>query len=87
MIEILYIDRISLKFVRKGPIGSDWVLVQVMAWRRIGNKPLPEPMLSQFTDAYMRGWGDELKFRPNITVNLTIWMYKLTPHIYLYKVI
>ena len=25
-----------------------------MAWRRIGDKPLSEPMLTQFTDAYMR---------------------------------
>ena len=29
-------------------------LVQEMAWRRIGNKPLPEPMLPKLTDAYMR---------------------------------
>ena len=28
--------------------------VQVMAWRQRGNEPLPEPMLAQFTDAYMR---------------------------------
>ena len=25
-----------------------------MAWRWTGNKPLPEPMLIQFTDAYMQ---------------------------------
>ena len=29
-------------------------VVQVMAWRQIGDKPLPEPMMAQFTDAYMR---------------------------------
>ena len=40
-------------------IDNKPVLVQVMAWRRIGDKPLSEPMLIQFTDAYMR--GDELK--------------------------
>ena len=28
-----------------------------MAWRRIGDKPLPEPMLTRFTDAYMRHSG------------------------------
>ena len=27
-------------------------LVQIMAWRRPGDKPLFEPMLTQFTDAY-----------------------------------
>ena len=48
------IVRISLKFVPKGPIDNKSALVQVMAWRRTGDKPLPEPMLTQFTDAYMR---------------------------------
>ena len=28
-----------------------------MAWRRIGDKPLSEPMLIRFTDAYMRHQG------------------------------
>ena len=46
--------KISLKFVLKGPIDNKSELVQVMAWRRTGNKPLPEPMLTQFTEAYMR---------------------------------
>ena len=42
---------ISLKFVRKGRIDNKSALVQVMAWRRTGDKSLPEPMLTQFTDA------------------------------------
>ena len=46
--------QISLKFVPKGQIDYKSALVQVMAWRRTGEKPLPEPMLTQFTDAYMR---------------------------------
>ena len=29
-------------------------LFLVMAWRRTGDKPLPEPMLTQFIDAHMR---------------------------------
>ena len=45
---------ISLKFVPKGPIDNKSALVQVMAWRRKGDKPLLEPMLAQFTDAYMQ---------------------------------
>ena len=28
-----------------------------MAWRRIGDKPLSVPMLTQFTDAYVWHWG------------------------------
>ena len=46
--------QISLKFVPKGPIDNIPALVQVMAWRRTGGKPLPEAMLTRFTDAYMR---------------------------------
>ena len=45
---------ISLNFFLKGSIINKPALVQVMAWRRTGDKPLPEPMLTQFTDAYMR---------------------------------
>ena len=43
--------QISLKFVPKGAIDNKWALVQVMAWRQIGDKPLPESMLKQFTEA------------------------------------
>ena len=35
----------SLKFVPKGPINNIPALVQIMAWRRPGDKPLFEPML------------------------------------------
>ena len=45
---------ISLKFVSKDPNTNKSALVQVMAWHRTGDKPLSEPMLPQFTDAYMR---------------------------------
>ena len=37
--------RISLKFVPKGPINNISALVQIMAWRRPGDKPLSEPMI------------------------------------------
>ena len=36
---------ISLKFVPKGPINNNPSLVQIMAWRRSGDKPLSEPMM------------------------------------------
>ena len=36
---------ISLKFVPEGPINNIPALVQIMAWRRPGNKPLSEPMM------------------------------------------
>ena len=46
--------QISLKFVPKVLIDNMSALIQVMAWRRTGDKPLPEAMMTQFTDAYMR---------------------------------
>ena len=64
--------QISLKFVPRRPIGNKPALVQVMAWCQTGDKPLPEPMLTQCTDTW-RKWnfsefdiyvavgGDELK--------------------------
>ena len=36
---------ISLKFVLKGPINNIPALVQKLAWRRPGDKPLSEPMM------------------------------------------
>ena len=37
--------KISLKFVTKGPINNILSLVQIMAWRRLGDKPLSESMM------------------------------------------
>ena len=44
----------SLKLVPRGLISNKSALVQVMAWCRTGDKLLPEPMMTQFIDAYMR---------------------------------
>ena len=49
--------RILLTFVTKGPVNNTPALFQIMVWRRSGYKPLSEPMLTQFTDAYMRNRG------------------------------
>ena len=37
--------KISLNFIPKGPINDIPALVQIMAWRRPGDKPLSEPMV------------------------------------------
>ena len=37
--------KISLKFVPYGPMNNIPALVQIMAWRRSGDKPLSEPMM------------------------------------------
>ena len=36
---------ISLNFVPNGPINYNPVLVKIMAWRQLGDKPLSEPMM------------------------------------------
>ena len=54
----------------------------MMAWRRIGAKPLSEPMLTQFTAAYLRHQGGDeltLQFPPHdttIIVCVVLGMYK-----------
>ena len=45
--------QVSLKFVLRSLIENKPALVQVMAWCQIGNKPLPEPMMTQLIDTYM----------------------------------
>ena len=46
---------IPLKFVPMGAFNNIPALVQIMAWRRPGDKPLYEPMMvSLLSDAYMR---------------------------------
>ena len=45
--------RISLKFVPRCLVDNKPALVQVMAWRWLGDKPLPEPMMTEFIDTYM----------------------------------
>ena len=37
--------KISLTFVPKGPINNISALVQIMAWRRLGDKPFSEPVM------------------------------------------
>ena len=37
--------KFSLKFVPMGPINNILALIQIMAWRRPGDKPLSEPMM------------------------------------------
>ena len=43
--------KISLKFVLDGPINNEPILVQIMAWRRTGDKQLSEPTIYRPTFA------------------------------------
>ena len=44
---------ISIK-ISKGSTNNILSLVHIMAWRQLGTKPLFEPMMVYFTDAYIR---------------------------------
>ena len=39
--------RLKLKLVPKGPLDNIPALVQIMAWHRLGDKPLSEPMMAK----------------------------------------
>ena len=45
--------KISLKCLLKGAIDNISALVQIMAWHRTGDKPLSEPMVTEFGDTYV----------------------------------
>ena len=65
-----------LKLVLKGPINNNPTLVQIMAWRRSGDKPLSEPMMvSLLTHICVTRpqWVNPLRaifFRENINIYL-----------------
>ena len=46
--------QILFKLIPMSTINNKPALVKVMTWRQTGDKPLPEPILTQFLDAYMR---------------------------------
>ena len=45
---------ISLRFIPKGPTDNKLALVQVVTWHQTADKPLSEPVPTQFNDAYMQ---------------------------------
>ena len=57
----------------QGPINNKSALVQIMAWRRSGDKPLYEPMLVYHTDAYMHHSASMLQ-------NDALTVFTKTPH-------
>ena len=74
-LECVYISiKISLNFVPNGPIDNIPALVQIMAWRRPGDKPLSEPMvvnlLTHICVARPQWVNDEIQHRD---YNITYW--------------
>ena len=54
-VNFLISENVSTKYVPWGLIDNMSTLVQIIARRRPGDKPLSEQMLTQFTDAYICG--------------------------------
>ena len=54
--------KMSLKDVPKAPIDKFLAWVQIMAWCRKGFKPLSEPLLIRFINAYRRNYGEMSSF-------------------------
>ena len=68
---------ISLKFVLKGPFNNIPALVQIMAWRRPGDKPLSEPMMVSplmHICVTQPQWINEDKNIPMSCIQYNIWL-------------
>ena len=63
--------QISLNFVPRSPADSKPALIQVMAWRRTGDKPLFEPMIIQFSGSLMRHTGEK-ELKAYLTIHLVL---------------
>ena len=71
--------KFSLKYVRKGPIDNNPALVQIMAWRRSGDKPLSEPMMVSLLThicvirpQWVKTWPDNASFS---SCSIENWWY------------
>ena len=66
--------KFSLKYGRNGPIDDNRALVQIMAWRRSGDKPLSEPMMISLPThicVTRPQWVNTLRFE-KITADYTV---------------
>ena len=67
---------ISLKFVPKCQIKIISALVQIMAWCRTGDKPLPEPVMTWFTDTYRQISNISRTYTPNFNVSRLVLQFR-----------
>ena len=72
--------KISLRFVPKGSVNTISALFQIMTWCRIGDNPPSEPMLTRFTDTYIRHWGEmSWMLMYKCTVKTKVWKVVIIP--------
>ena len=72
-------SQMSLKFVPSGPVNNMSTLVQIMACRRTGDKPLSEPMLTLLRDHMASPSDNELKEHLS---NISCFLLKKILHIW-----
>ena len=76
--------KISLKFVSLGPINNIPALVQFMAWRRPGDKPLSEPMIVSLPThicVTRPQWVNSIKTDLNVTRDRSYELHLLNMYI------
>ena len=82
--KILISIKLSLKFIRNGPINNIQALVQIMAWRRPGDNPLSEPMAHMSHSASMssRDWiHDSIRVSEWLSFNGLSWTADSDVHV------
>ena len=67
---VLILIKFALTFIPKCPINNILELVQVMAWHRLGDKPLSEPMIISLTHICVtrRQWISIMACIPSIHI-------------------
>ena len=91
--KLFILIKISLTFIRRVSVDNIPALVQIMSWRRIGNKPLSEPMMTRFDDAWLKRndsplYGTNLKIHcPKYSQNYftSTLVEKKNTHVYSYS--
>ena len=82
--------KISQRFVPKGPINNIPVLVQIMAWRRSGDKPLSEPMMVRLLTHICVARPQWVKVWMNNEVHAKVYScrtQRLKPHVKIQSII
>ena len=75
---VIILIKISVKFVPNGPIDNIPALVQIMAWRRPGDKPLSEPMMARLPTHICVTRPQWVKGTASIKDSLKLWWLELT---------
>ena len=73
---------ISLKFVAKGPTSNIPALVEIMTWRRPGDKPLCQPMLVRLPTHICVTGPQRVNVRLSDDTRYRCFSYVTLPHIY-----